>query len=66
MKADGIRLDYGYGGNEESLMTFNPHDLSIEVNMSNNTHYIETIMDFYRISIILEVAIIFIHTVIRV
>ncbi|MDT2842711.1 DUF871 domain-containing protein [Vagococcus lutrae] len=46
MKADGIRLDYGYGGNEESLMTFNPHDLSIEVNMSNNTHYIETIMDF--------------------
>lgn len=44
--ADGIRLDYGYGGNEESLMTFNPQELSIEVNMSNDTHYIETIMDY--------------------
>lgn len=46
MQADGIRLDYGYGGSEESLMTFNPQGLSIEVNMSNNTHYIETVMDF--------------------
>lgn len=44
--ADGIRLDYGYGGNEEAMMTFNPQNLSIEVNMSNDTHYVETIMDF--------------------
>lgn len=44
--ADGIRLDYGFGGHEESLMTFNPEGLSIEVNMSNDTHYIDTIMDF--------------------
>lgn len=46
MLADGIRLDYGYGGSEESLMTFNQENLSIEVNMSNDTHYIDTIMDF--------------------
>lgn len=44
--ADGIRLDVGFTGIEESLMTFNPQDLKIEINMSNNTHYIDTIMDF--------------------
>ncbi|HZJ87155.1 MAG TPA: MupG family TIM beta-alpha barrel fold protein [Erysipelothrix sp.] len=46
IKADGIRLDVGYTGNEESLMTFNPYDLKIEINMSNDTHYIDTIMDY--------------------
>ncbi len=45
--ADGIRLDAGYTGSEESLMTFNPQDLKIEINMSNDTHYIDTIMDFH-------------------
>ena len=44
--ADGIRLDAGYTGNEEALMTFNPHNLKIEINMSNDTHYINTIMDY--------------------
>lgn len=44
--ADGIRLDAGYSGNEESLMTFNPQNLKIEINMSNDTHYIDTIMDY--------------------
>lgn len=44
--ADGIRLDAGFGGLEESLMTFNKEDLLIEINMSNDTHYIDTIMDY--------------------
>ncbi|WP_307739291.1 MupG family TIM beta-alpha barrel fold protein [uncultured Parolsenella sp.] len=44
--ADGIRLDMGFTGNEESLMTFNPEGLLVEVNMSNDTHYIDTIMDY--------------------
>lgn len=44
--ADGLRLDAGYSGLEESLMTFNPQDLKIEINMSNNTNYIDTIMDY--------------------
>lgn len=44
--ADGIRLDSGFTGNEESLMTFNPQNLKIEINMSNDTHYIDTIMDY--------------------
>lgn len=46
LHADGIRLDMGFGGSEESLMTFNPHDLLIEINMSNDTHYLETILDY--------------------
>lgn len=46
IEADGIRLDTGFSGNEESLMTFNPQGLKIEINMSNDTHYIDTIMDY--------------------
>ena len=46
INADGIRLDAGYTGNEESLMTFNPEGLLIEINMSNDTHYIDTVMDY--------------------
>ena len=44
--ADGVRLDAGYSGSEESIMTFNPQGLMIEINMSNDTHYIDTIMDY--------------------
>ncbi len=44
--ADGLRLDIGYTGSEESIMTFNPQNLLIEINMSNNTRYIDTIMDY--------------------
>ncbi|MGO1041922.1 DUF871 domain-containing protein [Clostridioides difficile] len=46
IRADGIRLDMGFTGSEESLMTFNSQNLKIEINMSNNTHYIDTIMDY--------------------
>lgn len=44
--AYGVRLDLGFTGNEESLMTFNEYNLAIEINMSNNTNYVDTIMDF--------------------
>lgn len=44
--ADGIRLDIGFTGAEEALMTFNPEGLSIEINMSIDTHAIATIMDY--------------------
>lgn len=46
IKADGLRLDMGFTGLEESLMTFNKEGLLIEINMSNNTSYIDTIMDY--------------------
>lgn len=44
--ADGIRLDAGFGGSEEALMTYNDFDLKIEINMSNNVHTLDTIMDY--------------------
>lgn len=46
IEADGIRLDQGFTGNEEAMMTYNPQGLSIEINMSNDTHTIDTIMDY--------------------
>lgn len=44
--ADGIRLDLGFTGAEEAMMTFNPYGLKIEVNMSMDTNTINTIMDY--------------------
>lgn len=44
--ADGIRLDLGFTGSEESIMTFNPYGLKVELNMSQDTHYLDTIMDY--------------------
>lgn len=44
--ADGLRLDVGFTGSEEALMTYNPYHLKIEINMSNNVHTIDTIMDY--------------------
>jgi hypothetical protein len=44
--AYGIRLDIGYSGLEESLMTFNPQNLYIEINMSSGTKYLENIMSY--------------------
>lgn len=43
---DGIRLDLGFTGNEESVMTFNPYELNIEINMSSSTNYLENILSF--------------------
>ncbi|MGE7878460.1 DUF871 domain-containing protein [Peribacillus muralis] len=44
--AYGIRLDMGFTGNEESIMTHNPYDLKIEINMSNATNYLDNIMNY--------------------
>lgn len=43
----GVRLDLGFTGNEESLMTYNEYDLKIELNMSNDTNYLDNIMKYY-------------------
>ncbi|SHK71118.1 hypothetical protein SAMN02745163_04321 [Clostridium cavendishii DSM 21758] len=42
----GIRLDQGFTGIEESIMTFNKEDLKIEFNMSSGTKYIENIFSY--------------------
>jgi hypothetical protein len=44
--ADGIRLDEGFTGNEEALMTFNPQGLKIELNISSGTRYLENILSY--------------------
>ena len=42
----GLRLDLGFSGFEESIMSFNDHGLSIELNMSQGTKYLEHILSF--------------------
>ncbi len=40
----GIRLDLGYSGIEESIMSLNPYGLAIELNMSQRTGMLENIL----------------------
>lgn len=42
----GIRLDTGFSGLEESIMTFNEYGLKIELNCSNGTKYLDNILSF--------------------
>lgn len=42
----GIRLDQGFTGLEESIMTFNKENLKIEFNMSIGTKYIDNVMSY--------------------
>ena len=42
----GLRLDMGFSGLEESIMSFNDHGLSIELNMSQGTKNLEQILSF--------------------
>ncbi len=44
--ATGIRLDASFNGQIEAALTHNPYDLDIEINMSQDTHYLETILDY--------------------
>ncbi|WP_028273259.1 DUF871 domain-containing protein [Atopococcus tabaci] len=44
--ASGIRLDLGFSGAEEALMTKNEYGLIIEVNMSSGTKYIDNVMSY--------------------
>ncbi|MEK4713361.1 MupG family TIM beta-alpha barrel fold protein [Sporosarcina sp. FSL K6-1540] len=42
----GLRLDLGFSGLEESVMSFNDYGLSIELNMSQGTKYLENILSY--------------------
>lgn len=46
MGLDGIRLDMGFSGQEESIMSFNEYGLKIELNMSSGTKYIDNILSY--------------------
>lgn len=47
MKADGIRLDEGFDGMKEAMMTCNPQGLKIEVNASFGNGYIDNIVSHH-------------------
>lgn len=42
----GIRLDIGFTGLEESIMSYNDHEFKIEFNMSNGTKFIDNIISY--------------------
>lgn len=44
--ADGIRLDEGFDGMKEAVMTYNPYELKIEINASTGTKYLENILSY--------------------
>lgn len=46
LSADGIRLDEGFNGQKEAMMTMNPERLKIEVNASQDTGYIDLILSY--------------------
>ncbi len=43
---NGFRLDEGYSGMEESIMTCNPYGLLVEINASVYSHFADSILDF--------------------
>lgn len=44
--ADGIRLDVGFDGSKEAMLTFNPYEVAIELNMSNDVAYLDNILTY--------------------
>lgn len=44
--ADGIRLDVGFDGNKEAMLTYNDFNLAIELNMSNDVAYLDNILSY--------------------
>lgn len=46
MGADSIRLDQGFTGQEEALMTYNPYGLNIEINMSQANKYLDNLLSY--------------------
>lgn len=47
MKADGIRLDEGFDGMKEAMMTCNPYGIRIEINASFGNGYLDNIMSHH-------------------
>lgn len=46
---NGFRLDEGYSGVEESVMTCNPLGLLVEINASVYSHYVDNIIDYQSV-----------------
>lgn len=46
MGVDGLRLDEGFSGAEEAMMTYNKENLMIELNVSQPNRYLENILSY--------------------
>ncbi len=46
MGVDGLRLDEGFSGSEEAMMTYNKENLMIELNVSQPNKYLENILSY--------------------
>lgn len=46
IQAAGIRVDFPTNGMNEALMTHNKLGLNVEINMSQDTHFIDTVLDY--------------------
>lgn len=46
LHVDGIRLDQGFDGATEAMLSYNPYGLIIELNMSNNVDYLNNIISY--------------------
>jgi len=46
MGVDGLRLDEGFTGAEEAMMTYNKENLMIELNVSQPNRYLENILSY--------------------
>ncbi|KRL83645.1 DUF871 domain-containing protein [Ligilactobacillus apodemi] len=44
--ADGIRLDEGFDGSKEAMLSYNPEGLALELNMSNDVAYLDNILSY--------------------
>ena len=47
LNVTGLRLDQSFDGRKEALMTYNPYDLDIEINMSGGTKYVDNILSYH-------------------
>ncbi|GEO57771.1 DUF871 domain-containing protein [Companilactobacillus bobalius] len=44
--AESLRLDQGFDGQKEALLSFNPQKMNIELNMSNDVAYLNNILSY--------------------
>ncbi|MFT8410736.1 MAG: MupG family TIM beta-alpha barrel fold protein [Schleiferilactobacillus perolens] len=44
--AAGVRLDEGFNGATEAMMSYNPYGLIIELNMSNDVAYLDNVLSY--------------------
>lgn len=47
LHAYGLRIDQPFSGSEEAIMSYDQGEMHIDLQLSNCTHWIDTVMDYY-------------------